>query len=282
VVDGRRPQQLPKSGEQFGHLVLSEPHARVLHLQSQQRLDRIISHIDGDEALISKLDGVSDQVHQDLFESPLIANQRGDERPFAQLVSIPQFFVLDRDTQFYSLLIGLGLEDGVDELDDARDIEFGFGESEAALFEHAKVEEVVDEATEELQLVQHDLAVLHTGWHFRDVDGHVAQYSDDLLEEEDYGQDRRAHFVTHCGCKVLRLLHRLLLLELDHAVELVLDFLGAVADVESHGGPPQIRLLLHAQFEVLYLVGTHNIGHILRGYPALVEGFLRRLGRFNF
>ena len=77
------------------------------------------------------------------------------------------------------------------------------------MLKHTKVEKIVDETAQELELSLHHLAILRTLVNLRLIKYVRAQHADDPLQEEDDGQDGRAHLMADYRGKVLRLLLRM-------------------------------------------------------------------------
>ena len=64
------------------------------------------------------------------------------------------------------------------------------------MLKHTKVEKIVDETAQELKLSLHHLAILRTLVNLRLVKNVRTQHADDPLQEEDDGQDGRAHLMA--------------------------------------------------------------------------------------
>ena len=157
-------------------------------------------------------------------------------------MGLGNLYSLDSSAKGNVLLGCLRTEDHHDKFDDARDVIGLAHQRERTVFEHAKIKQVIYEATQEFELSYGHAAVPLALLYHDGVEGVCAKHGLDPLQKENYVQDWRAHFVTYHRREVLCLLLGVDLFPSQHAKEFLLDLLRSVAHVNGDGRPPDVGL----------------------------------------
>ena len=142
--------------------------------------------------------------------------------------------------ELYTLLLGLGRKYHADQRDHSSNVKSFAGKRESSRFEHSEVEQVVDEATEELKLSKHHVAVVLAVFDRLVLVAQLSKPVDDLLQEEDHREDGGSHLMTDHGGEVFCLLLSLDFFCSHHLIELFFHFLGSVSNVQGDGRAPHI------------------------------------------
>ena len=108
--------------------------------------------------------------------------------------------MVERVWDLYALCTGLGIEYARDALKDLPDVELVRGQGEHSRLHLLHVEQVVHEALDKVELTHHKITVLGGLLKFQWLNWLIkVQNVDDLLQEEYYQEQGRAHLVGNSG-----------------------------------------------------------------------------------
>ena len=159
-------------------------------------------------------------------------------------MGLGNLYSLDISAKSNVLLGCLRTEDHHDKFDDARDVIGLAHQRERTVFEHAKIKQVIFEATQEFELSYGHAAVPLALLYRSGVERVCAKHGHDPLQKENYVQDWCAHFVTYHRREVLRLLLRVDFFHPQHAKKFLLYLLRSFAHVNSDSWPSDVGLSL--------------------------------------
>ena len=182
-----------------------------------------------------------------------------------------QILVVSAHLDFNLLGFGLWLKDILDQLKNLTWNEWLFLERKHAVTHHLQIEQVFHKSLHEPTLAHHHVAVAKCLRYEIHLQGSQAEDRNDLLEEEDDGEEWSAQFMAHRACETLAHDVALLLFAPQILQEFLFDLLSAIVDVNCNRWLAQVDLLFDTDCKELVL-NARNLQ--VASHELLPRGFL--------